>query len=213
MGQATCPTCGHEGADASFLTSLLALHRGSLERRIRLHLDRRILQRLDESDILQEAYLEALRRLAAGGRRPAVRLSQWFWSLTRQKIVDTYRFHLGTRRRDLRRETREEGVDRVPLRRISDLLRGPSNPESPVEEMLRSELSFHVQSELRTLRPQDQKVLLLRLERELSFHELADALGISPTAAMKRYHRALRRCRRQLLRLPGILLEPWVSSP
>ncbi len=54
---------------------------------------------------------------------------------------------------------------------------------------------------LATLRDHDREILYLRWEAELGFDEIAGLLGISPTAAQRRAHRAFERLKRVLARL------------
>ena len=53
---------GHEG-DHRALEDLFSRHRERLKRMVRLRLDRRLQGRLDHSDVIQETYVEACRRL------------------------------------------------------------------------------------------------------------------------------------------------------
>ena len=56
--------------DAQALGQLLDTHRKRLRRMVRLRLDPRLQGRIDPSDVIQEAYLEAAERLAAYLRDP-----------------------------------------------------------------------------------------------------------------------------------------------
>jgi RNA polymerase sigma-70 factor (ECF subfamily) len=49
--------------DEAAATELFSRHRRRLKRMVRLRFNRRLLGRIDDSDILQEAYLQAARRL------------------------------------------------------------------------------------------------------------------------------------------------------
>ena len=55
--------------DEDALAELLGMHRERLRRMIAIRLDRRLYGRVDASDIVQEAVVEAARRLPAGGVR------------------------------------------------------------------------------------------------------------------------------------------------
>jgi RNA polymerase sigma-70 factor (ECF subfamily) len=56
--------------DTSALGQLLDSHRARLRRMVKLRLDTRLRGRIDTSDVLQEAYLEAAQRLAEYLRDP-----------------------------------------------------------------------------------------------------------------------------------------------
>ena len=63
-------TARAQAGDAAAFEELFARHRRRLRQAIALRMDSRIAARLDASDILQETYLEATRRLPALPRAP-----------------------------------------------------------------------------------------------------------------------------------------------
>ena len=75
---------GLEGA----LISFFLRHRERLRKMVRLRLDRRLYGRLDESDVLQEAYLDVLRRFAEFAANPVVPFCLWVRALTGQRLID-----------------------------------------------------------------------------------------------------------------------------
>jgi DNA-directed RNA polymerase specialized sigma24 family protein len=62
----------HRAADGDqeAVAVLFAQHRDRLARMVRLRMDRRLQARIDPSDVLQETYLEAARRVAEFARAP-----------------------------------------------------------------------------------------------------------------------------------------------
>ena len=58
--------------EASALGALFAIYRDRLRKMVHLRLDRRVHGRLDPSDVLQEAYLDAARRLPEYSAAPTV---------------------------------------------------------------------------------------------------------------------------------------------
>src|SRR5579859_3729947 len=83
---------------------LLERHRQRLRRMVALRLDRRLHGRLDASDVIQEAYLEATTRLPEYLGRPAMPFYLWLRFLTSQKLLELHRHHLGAQMRDAGRE-------------------------------------------------------------------------------------------------------------
>src|SRR5262249_32222037 len=79
---------------------LLMQHRERLRRMVALRLDHRLQGRLDPSDVLQEACLEASTRLPAYLDRPTMPFFLWLRFLTSQKLVTLHRQHLGVKMRD-----------------------------------------------------------------------------------------------------------------
>src|SRR5215470_12303922 len=84
--------------------SLLDRHRDRLRRMVALRLDRRLQGRVDASDVIQEAFLEASTRLPEYVQRPAMPFFLWLRFLTGQKMQELHRRHLGAQMRDAGRE-------------------------------------------------------------------------------------------------------------
>src|SRR5436309_3046118 len=92
------------GGDVRALAEVLDRNRDRLKQMVRLRLDPRLRGRLDPSDVIQEAYLDAARRLPEYVRDPAVPFFLWLRKLTAQRLVDLHRQHLGARMRAATRE-------------------------------------------------------------------------------------------------------------
>jgi hypothetical protein len=63
--------------DRAAMEAIFSWHRGALKAMVQLHLDRRLQGRIDPSDVLQDAYVDALRMLPeylAAPRAPLVPL-------------------------------------------------------------------------------------------------------------------------------------------
>ena len=86
------------------LAELLAQCRGRLRKMVEVRLDRRLQGRVDPSDVIQEALLEASSRLQDYLRDPSMPFFLWLRFITRQKLMVLHRRHLGTRARDANRE-------------------------------------------------------------------------------------------------------------
>jgi len=68
---------------------------------------------------------------------------------------------------------------------------------------MRRETQARIRKALDELDPLDREVLVLRHFEELKNVEVAQCLGIEPSAATKRYQRALKRLRDIFKTLPG----------
>src|SRR5262249_29717366 len=80
--------------DAQKWGELLTRHDKRLRRMLALRLDQRLQGRIDPSDVLQEAYLEAWTRLAEYLRNPTMPFFLWLRFLAGQKLVTLHRHHL-----------------------------------------------------------------------------------------------------------------------
>src|SRR5271155_1776293 len=82
--------------DPAALEKALAEHRGRLRRMVALRLDRRLQGRGDPSDVIQEAYREAARRLPEYLReQEPMPLFLWLRFLAAQSLQVLHRKHLG----------------------------------------------------------------------------------------------------------------------
>ncbi|MGZ3317343.1 MAG: sigma-70 family RNA polymerase sigma factor, partial [Isosphaeraceae bacterium] len=91
--------------DPAALEAALGEHRGRLRRIVALRLDRRLQGRIDPSDVIQEAYLEAARRLPEYLREPKpMPVFLWLRFLAAQSLQVVHRKHLGVMARDAGRE-------------------------------------------------------------------------------------------------------------
>src|SRR5262249_60612056 len=81
---------------------LFARHRSYLHQFVSVCLDPKLLARVDPSDLVQEAQLEAVRRIDAYLARPAMPFRLWLRQLARDRLLKARRHHLHTARRSVR---------------------------------------------------------------------------------------------------------------
>jgi RNA polymerase sigma-70 factor, ECF subfamily len=82
------------------LGELFGRHRERFRRMVQLRLDRRLQGRIDPSDVLQEAFLDASRGLDAYAADPAMSPFLWLRFLNAQRLLTLHRIHLGVLARD-----------------------------------------------------------------------------------------------------------------
>ena len=90
--------------DVEAVGQLLTKHRPRLRRMVAVRLDPRVRGRVDESDVVQEACLEASQRIEEYYKDKSVPFFVWLRFLTTQQLAAVHRRHLGTQ---LRKATRE----------------------------------------------------------------------------------------------------------
>src|SRR5687768_16235882 len=83
---------------------LLVRHEARLRRMVSLRLDRRLAARVDPGDIVQEALLDAARKLPGYLRERAMPFYPWLRGLAWERLVKAHRRHLRTHKRDAGRE-------------------------------------------------------------------------------------------------------------
>src|SRR5512135_2456883 len=76
------------GGDQAAFEELFQRHRDRLLRAIALRMDRRVAARVDASDVLQDAYLEAFKRLPRYLEQQPMPLYLWLCWLAREKVLE-----------------------------------------------------------------------------------------------------------------------------
>lgn len=177
------------------LEELFARYQPRLERLVRLRLDPRVQGRLDPADVVQDAYVEVVGKLADYLAAPALPFFLWLRLLTGQKLALAHRHHLGVQARDAGREV---SLYRQPLPPASSAHLAAQligKLTSPSQAAMKAEMRLRLQEALNRLDAIDREVLVLRHLEQLSNAETALALGLKETAAANRYVRALERLR------------------
>lgn len=174
---------------------LIEPYRARLRNMLMLRMHGRLTERVDPSDIIQEASIDAARRLPEYVSTQEVPFYLWLRQLTIQQLSKCFRTHLGTQARDLRREV-SIGYDHSAIglssaEAIADLLVDDIN--TPSQLAVREENSRQLREAMTQLDPIDREVLALRHFEQLTNQEVAELLGLDKSAASKRYARALRR--------------------
>src|SRR5262249_7926456 len=173
---------------------LFARHRSFLRRFVALRTDRRLRSRLDPSDVVQEAQLEALRRLDDYLAAPTLCFRLWLRQLAFDRLLQLRREHLKAKRRSVEREVQLPEDSSVQLaRQLLSAAPGPS------VELLNKEFARRVREAVHLLPEADREMVLLRNFEGLSNQEAAQLLDLKPATASQRYGRALIRLREILL--------------
>src|SRR5437763_13617978 len=90
--------------DAQALGDLFHQFRPQLRRMVDLRIDPRLGARVAPSDVLQEAYVDALNRYGHFFERDGMSFYVWLRLIVNQSLIDLHRRHLGTRMRDAGKE-------------------------------------------------------------------------------------------------------------
>jgi RNA polymerase sigma-70 factor (ECF subfamily) len=179
--------------DAQQWGALLERHRPRLRRMVALRLDQRLQGRLDASDVIQEAFLEASARLPEYVQQPTMPFFLWLRFLTGQKMLELRRHHLGTQMRDVNREVSLYRGSLPPASSAALAAQLIGHDTRPSEAAIRAERKIRLQEALNSMDPLDREVLALRHFEQLNNAEAAQVLGLHESAASKRYLRALKK--------------------
>lgn len=184
--------------DGAALNSLITRYRKPLARMIRVRLPDKLQARIDDSDIIQEACVEASRNIASYEPDPERPFFLWLRQIALNKLIEAQRRHLGAKKRDANRD--------VPLpdpedssSAVAEYLVGSIT--SPSQAAIRAETKLSLERRLAEMDEVDREVLILRHFEHLSMSETAAILDISKSAVGKRYLKALDRLRDVLLQI------------
>jgi RNA polymerase sigma-70 factor (ECF subfamily) len=193
--------------DEQAWADLLERYRTRLRCMVAVRLDHRLQGRIDPSDVLQDAYLAAWRQLAEYQRNPYLPFFLWLRMIAGQKLVAVHRRHLGVQARNAGRDVAlyQPAFPEASSAALAAQLLG--HDTRPSEAAVRAERALRLQEALNSMDALDREVLVLRHFELLSNAEAAEALEIRPSAASKRYVRALVRLKDILQSMPGGLGE------
>jgi RNA polymerase sigma-70 factor (ECF subfamily) len=189
--------------DREAIIELLARYRTRLRRMVALRLDPRLQGRVDASDVIQEGYLDAIRRLEEYIRDPSVSFYIWLRFLVGQRVAEYHRRYLSRPGRDIGREVSiyRGAMPGVSSGALAARLLGKLT--SPSQAAVRAERKLQLQEALNRMDPIDREILVLRHYEQMNNGDAAAVLGLEKAAASKRYTRALQRLGEILANLPG----------
>jgi RNA polymerase sigma-70 factor (ECF subfamily) len=178
--------------DGGARDQLLLRHRARLKRLVALRLDRRLLGRLDPSDVVQEVLAEAAQKLPDYMKKRPLPFYPWLRGLAWDELLRLRDQHVRAQKRSVKRE--EGPVWALPEESALQLAqRLVDQGAGPNQKVLREEVCARVRGALEQLREQDREVLVLRFLEQLSVREVAAVLGVSEGAVKTRQVRALER--------------------
>ena len=157
--------------------------------RLRNFIRRRVPDREDAEDILQEVFYELIEAYRL--MKPVERVSAWLFTVARNRITDLFRKN---RPESLSRPVAasEDGDDFV----LEDML--PSADAGPEAEYARSILLDALEEALEELPPEQRKVFIAHEMEGRSFRELAAESGVPINTLLTRKHYAVLYLRRRL---------------
>src|SRR6516225_4921641 len=180
--------------DRAAREDLLVRNRERLRQMIMVRMDRRLLPRLDASDVVQEVFAEACQKMSDYLQRRPLPFYPWLRQLAWERLLKLQQRHIGAQRRSTMREQPGE----LCLSQESEMVladRLLARGSSPSQQLIRQEQRRRVQSALTELAARDREVLVMRYLEQLSIREIAAVLDISEGAVKTRHVRALVRLR------------------
>lgn len=176
------------------LGALLERHRPYLMRVVSLRVSDKLRTRIDPSDVVQEAQLEACRRADEYLQQPRMSFRAWLRRITYDRLVDAWRRHGGAAKRSIEQEVRLPEESSVLL--AGHLM---SDGQTPLERFNQREVADRVRLAIGKLSERDREIILLQNFEGCTSEQSAEILEIEPAAARQRYGRALMRLRQELI--------------
>ena len=145
-----------DGQEAAFRV-LLERYSRRLHGRIRALVSPAVLRKISAADILQDAYLVAVRRLNEFDDRGEHSVARWLDRIVRLRVKAAVRHYVGTAKRSLRRELAGCEADELPA--------PAGKSPTPSQMAMANELVDHVVDAMEKLPPDQRDVLrLLQIE-------------------------------------------------
>lgn len=184
------------GGDADALGRLLEMYRSYLALLARLQIGRRLQGKVDASDVVQEAFLQAHKAFGQFRGTSERELVQWLRQILASRLEKLVRHYYGTKRRDVRLEQQlHEELDRSSHALDGALVKTSS---SPSQKAARREQSVILANALERLSADYREVMILHHLEGLNLAEVARRMGRSSATVEKLWMRALGELRRLL---------------
>jgi RNA polymerase sigma-70 factor (ECF subfamily) len=178
------------------LGQLLELYRRYLALLVRLQIGRRLQGKVDASDLIQEAFLEAHRNFAQFRGTAEAEFLGWLRQILASRLGEVVRRYLKTQRRDVRLErTLARELDRSS-RNLDRALVAPQS--SPSNQAVRREQAVRLADALGRLPEAYREVIILHHMEGLTLPKVAQRMGRTVPSVEKLWARALARLNRVL---------------
>ena len=175
------------------LATIFASYRERLRRIIQFRIDSRITARVSDSDVLQDTYIAAAKRLTHFSQQTEMPAFLWLRLLVKQQLVDIHRQHLKAEKRDARKEMGLQPYQSSGQTSMALAVQLAGSITAASEVVAQAETIALLESSLNEMNETDREVIALRHFEELTNIETASVLNLQPSAASKRYLRAMSR--------------------
>lgn len=175
------------------LAAVFSHYRERLRQIVRFRMDFRIAGRISDSDVLQDTYIAAAKRLDHYGDHDEMSAFLWLRLLVGQQLIDLHRRHLQAEKRDARKEVSLQQSEMTAHTSVALAAQLVGRMTAVSEVVARAERIERLEVTLNAMDAMDREVIALRHFEELSNVETAAVLGIETAAASKRYVRAMSR--------------------
>ena len=159
-------------------------------------MDTRLLSRVDPSDIVQEALIDAAKQLDHYLRDRPLPFYPWLRSLAWNRLVDLHRRHVMAGKRSVDREIRQTGFSDESVALIARHL--TTGQTSVGRRLVRQEVRQRVIVAMDQLPNDYREALMMRHVEQLSVTEIAAIVGVAEGTVKSRVFRAIQRLQKLL---------------
>jgi RNA polymerase sigma-70 factor (ECF subfamily) len=178
------------------LGRLLELYRNYLGLLARLEIGRRLRGKVDDSDLVQETFLQAHRHFGQFRGTTEAELMRWLRQILADIVGKLVRRYYGTQRRDVRLERELAAELDRSSRALGEGL--AARQSSPSQQAARREQAVLLADALQQLPEAYREVIILAHLEGLGFPEVARRMGRSVDSVKNLWARAVARLRRTL---------------
>ena len=174
---------------------LVDLYRNYLLLLARIEVGRRLQRKIDASDLVQEACLEAHRCFDRFNGTTEAQFLAWLRTILARHVAKTVRHYVGTQGRNIRQELENDltGSFERAGQRLADL--AIPRAEHPSQQVLKREQAVLLADALEELPPDYREIMLLRHWEDLTFPQIAERMNRTVDSVQKLWIRALARLR------------------
>jgi RNA polymerase sigma-70 factor, ECF subfamily len=178
------------------LGRLLELYRNYLSLLARLEIGRRLQGKVDDSDLVQDAFLQAHRHFAQFRGTTEAELVSWLRHILADVVGKLVRRYFGTQRRDIRLERELAAELEQSSQAMGQAL--AARQSSPSHRAIHREQAVLLADALQQLPAAYREVIILTHLEGLGFPEVAQRMGRSLDSVKNLWARAVARLRRSL---------------
>lgn len=186
--------------DAALVEALLEPYRQYLKLLARMQIGPKLQGKADESDLVQETFLNAHCSFAQFRGESEAELVEWLRAILATRLAELFRRYLGTQQRDVRLEQSiGDELGRSTIILGNGLAVGLVSPESsPSQRASRHEEAVRLADALASLPAEYREAIVLRNLEGLPFKQVAERMGKTEDSAEKLWLRGLGKLRQQL---------------
>jgi len=177
--------------DKAILGRLLETHRHYLRLLAKMQIGRQLQGKVDASDVVQEAFLDAHRYFDSFRGTSERQFAYWLREILAGTLANIVRRYLGTHARDVRMERSIVMELNQSSQYIGQLLVDPGS--SPSQQAIDEEQSLQIAEALSRLPEDYQAVIMMRHLEGLTFPQIAERMGRSVDSVEKLWLRGLAR--------------------